>query len=278
MRRTGSDLAPGERTTPAEDRLLRTLFRSGPETSLSALRTDGRAGVQLTQQALDEDVVARGWFTARPARLAARWAGWSLGLLLGGLALTVALALTGSWALAGVAVAAVGLLALLATAGLSALTPDGRAARDAARAFADDLARAGEGPGADPARFARHLPHALALEAADRWEEGARSLDAAQRPVPAPAWFRAPGAPARARPRLVPRARRPGPGVLRARPAGVDGLRLRRPAGRLLQRRHRRAGRAAAVDVLVLEQRRAGRRRRGRRGRRLLVSPRPACR
>ncbi|WP_432547955.1 DUF2207 family protein [Kineococcus sp. SYSU DK004] len=196
LRRTGTDLAPGERTTPAEERLLHTLFRGGPDTTLSALRTEGRAGVQLTQQALDDDVVARGWFTARPARLAARWAGWSLALLLGGLALTVVLALTSTWALAGLAVAAVGLLALLATVGLSALTPDGRAARDAARAFAADLARAGEGPGADPARFARHLPHALALEAADRWEEGARSLDEAQRPVPAPTWFRAPGAPA----------------------------------------------------------------------------------
>ena len=179
-----------DRTTPAEERLLHTLFREGPDTSLSALRTTALAGVQLTRTALDEDVVRRGWTSTTPTRFATRWFLRAGAVVLTGVVATVLLALFTTYALAGVALVLVGVLALVAAAGLSPLTAAGRVARDGARAFRATLARYGEVDGATGTRFAGYLPHAVALDATDEWASGAQALGAARSPVPPPAWAR----------------------------------------------------------------------------------------
>lgn len=182
--------AGGDRTTAAEDRLLDTLFRGGADTSLSALRTTARAGTQAVRRALDEDVVARGWFSTTPGRFATRWFLRSGAVLLGAVVVAVLLTAFTTYAVVGVALVVVGILAVVGAVGLGPLTAAGRVARDRALAFRDTLSRYGDVDGATGTRFAGYLPHAVALDATDEWTSGARALQAARSPVPAPAWCR----------------------------------------------------------------------------------------
>ncbi|WP_432571625.1 DUF2207 domain-containing protein [Kineococcus sp. SYSU DK005] len=186
-RRAGAD-----RTGPAEDRLLHTLFKDGPVTTLSALRSRSRAGVQLTQQLLDEEAVRRGWFRDRPSRLAHRRLGRALAGLALALALAVALLLWTRFALVGLALVAVALVVPFALRPRSPLTAQGLRARRAVEAFAAGLRRGADAPGAASAggaALARHLPLAVALGATAQWAAAARALQASPEPVPRPAWY-----------------------------------------------------------------------------------------
>ncbi|WP_432542337.1 DUF2207 domain-containing protein [Kineococcus sp. SYSU DK002] len=167
---------------PAEQRLLATVFAGGSRTSLSTVRTTARTGTQLTREALEDDAVARGLFSARPARLALRRAGAGLLVALAGAVATVLLALWTSWALVGVAVAVVGLvLTVVGLVTADPLTAAGAHVRGRAGEFATTLTRS-----AAPERFTRLVPYAVALDATGAWAAGARSLHA---PVPAPPWY-----------------------------------------------------------------------------------------
>ncbi|WP_432513706.1 DUF2207 domain-containing protein [Kineococcus sp. SYSU DK001] len=167
---------------PAEQRLLSTVFAGGPRTSLSAVRTTARTGTQLTKEALEDDAVARGLFSARPARLALRRVGAGLLVTFAGAVATVLLALWTSAALVGVAVVVVGLvLAVVGLVTADPLTVAGAHVRARAGEFATTLTRS-----AAPERFTRLVPYAVALDATGAWAAGARSLHA---PVPTPPWY-----------------------------------------------------------------------------------------
>ncbi|WP_380157931.1 DUF2207 domain-containing protein [Kineococcus sp. R86509] len=181
---------------PAERRLLDTVFADGDDTSLSAVRTTARAGTGLTKDLIEDDAVARGLFTDRPRNVLRRWALRSVRVALAGGALTLVLALWTTHALVGVAVTVVGLLALVAGfagAAPSPLTARGREIRRQAGEFAATLARYGDADaladGGAPHRFARLVPYAVALDATDAWVAGARALQAADAPLPAPSWY-----------------------------------------------------------------------------------------
>jgi len=183
-------------TSPAEQRLLRTLFPGGETTtSLGELRATSRAGLQLTQEALDDEAVRRGWFRARPARDRRRWLLRCLLVVVAGLAQTAVLALTTSAALVGVAVVVAGVVAALAGRGRSPLTAQGRDVRARTEAFAATLARWGEGEawpsdgGLRGDDVARHLPHAVALGLTGAWTGVATALASSPRPVPGQDWY-----------------------------------------------------------------------------------------
>ena len=183
-------------TSPAEQRLLRTLFHGGATTtSIGELRSTSRAGLQLTQEALDDEAVRRGWFRARPPLARRRWLLRCLLVVLAGLALTAVLAVAGAAALVGVAVVVVGVVAALAGRGRSPLTAQGRDVRARTEAFATTLERWGAGeawPGDGGLRgddVARHLPHAVALGLTDAWTGVATALASSPRPVPGQDWY-----------------------------------------------------------------------------------------
>ncbi|WP_432486536.1 DUF2207 domain-containing protein [Kineococcus sp. SYSU DK018] len=178
-------------TSPAEDRLLHTLFRGSPVTTLSALRTRSRAGVQLTRQLLDDEAVHRGWFRDRPSRLAHRRLGRALAGLALAAAAAVALVLWTRFGLAGLALVAVVLVVPFAARPRSPLTAEGHRVRARFEAYAAGLDRSAGDPGWAPAggALARHLPHAVALGATDRWAAAAAALQASPEPVSRPGWY-----------------------------------------------------------------------------------------
>ncbi|WP_432560782.1 DUF2207 domain-containing protein [Kineococcus sp. SYSU DK003] len=187
-----------DKPTLAEQRLLDTVFAAGPETSLSAVRTTARDGNRRTKELLEDAAVAHGLFHARPAQLVLRWVGLGGTVVAVGAVLTVLLAIWTTHALIGLAVVAVGIAALvagLAGAGGSPVTARGRQLQARARAFTDTLPRhggLGAHDGSTPDRFLRLVPYAVALGAGSAWLAGARALQAADAPLPAPAWYTGP--------------------------------------------------------------------------------------
>ena len=93
-----------------ERKTLAGLFAYGPTVTLAALEPRFFVVADLVEDELESDVVRRGWFADRPARLRSRWAtaGWVTALA--GIPVTFALGNAFALGLAGAAVSAVGIV------------------------------------------------------------------------------------------------------------------------------------------------------------------------
>ncbi|MGY1823144.1 DUF2207 domain-containing protein [Geodermatophilus sp. SYSU D00079] len=159
--------------------LLEGLFADGEVRALSELQPAFGALEARVRTALYEDVVERGWFPADPAAVRRRWYARGALVLAAGVAATVVLAVTTTWALAGVGPVLAGLVLLGLAGRMPRRTPAGEQLRRAAAAFRDTLAAADRrrpgGPAPDLATAARtdlavrHLPYAVALGVPDEW-------------------------------------------------------------------------------------------------------------
>jgi hypothetical protein len=180
-----------------EEQLLSEVFAEGDVVSLSALQPRFAAITSRTCAAVYDDVVALGWFAADPAAVRRRW--WAIGaaVLVAGIALTVVLALTSTWALAGTGVALAGLVLLAMAGRMPRRTAAGAQLRERAAAFRDSLAaaeprwltesvRVPDLAGAARTDAAvRYLPHAVALGVAEQWGRAVDRSGAAS----APDWY-----------------------------------------------------------------------------------------
>jgi uncharacterized membrane protein len=120
-----------------------------------------------------------------------------------GVVVTIALAITSTWALVGVAVVLAGVLLLGIAGHMPARTAKGVQTLRSTRAFRDYLASADPSRAPDPARpsdlrtdgrtdlASRYLPYAMALGVAEQWSDAAARMT----DQPAPDWYlpRSPG-------------------------------------------------------------------------------------
>ncbi|SOD98082.1 DUF2207 domain-containing protein [Blastococcus haudaquaticus] len=175
--------APPHGLRPYEQRLLDAFFADGDAVVLSGLQ-ERFAGIESDVCAeLYRDVVQLGWFREDPAAMRRRWYAIGAVALLAGIALTVVLALTSTWALAGLGVVVGGLVVLALAGRMPRRTQEGTAVLERVRAFRDHLASddprwpAGHGRIDDVAEAARgdarvrYLPYAVALGVAADWAE-----------------------------------------------------------------------------------------------------------
>src|SRR5256886_6048419 len=100
--------APIDKLREYERKTLAGLFAYGPTVNLAALEPRFFVTADLVEDELECEVVRRGWFADRPARLRSRWAtaGWVTALV--GIAVTFVLGNAFTLGLAGAAVSAVG--------------------------------------------------------------------------------------------------------------------------------------------------------------------------
>ena len=186
VERTGGDRPADLRRYEVE--LLRVLFADGDRRLLSTLHTKRAAEVAQVQAEMHRDVVELGWFTADPAGV--RRSGYAVAsaLLLGGAALTAALAVWTTFALTGAAVVLAGLVLLGLAHRLPVRTATGAHLLAETRRYRDALAAADP----DSAVVERHLAYAVALQVVDEWKGALESSD-----VVLPGWYAgAPGSPA----------------------------------------------------------------------------------
>ena len=172
----------------AEQFVMATLFQRGNSVTTDELKQPSYAEL-LTQgrHELDLVVTRRGWFRGNLTAMRVRQGLIGLVLLLGGAALTYVLAVTIGWGLPALALALVGLLALVFLFGGRGRSADGSAVLVQAEGFKQYLTTAE----ADQIRFeegidvfSRYLPYAVVFGVADRWAKLFEQLAAQGRYTP----------------------------------------------------------------------------------------------
>ncbi|MCZ2816096.1 DUF2207 domain-containing protein [Modestobacter sp. VKM Ac-2984] len=182
---------------PYEQQLLDDVFADGDVVLLSDLQSRF-AGVQSRAcAAMYRDVVERGWFRADPAAVRRRWYGIGTGVLVAGVVGTIVLAVTTTWALAGIGIVLAGLVLLGLAGRMPQRTPEGAEVHERAAAFRDQLATSDGSWSADADQLAdlagaartdlrvRYLPHAVALGVAEEWTTAVQAAG----PSATPTWY-----------------------------------------------------------------------------------------
>ena len=179
LRTTG---ASADRSLRPYERAALALVSAEPDGLLvSRLRASRDLAPVLAE--VHRDVVDLGWFTADPAAVRRRWYLAGALVLLGGAALTVALAAATTWALVGLPVVVVGIVLLCTAHAMPVRTPSGAAELARVRAFRAHLEEL-DPRGADVDRL---LPHAIALGLAALWQARLGQRGAA---AGSPRWYR----------------------------------------------------------------------------------------
>jgi hypothetical protein len=163
-----------------ERKTLAGLFAYGPNVTLAALEPRFFVTADLVEDELEREVVRRGWFADRPARLRSRWAtaGWVTVLV--GIAVTFVLGNAFGLGLAGAAVSAVGIVVYAAAPWRPARTAEGEALMMRAAGF-EHFLRTAE---VERHRFAErerlfedYLPYAIGLGFVEQWVHGFGLVD-----------------------------------------------------------------------------------------------------
>jgi uncharacterized protein (TIGR04222 family) len=170
---------PDEDLVPYERKLLRGLFRDGPEVTVSSLKTTFAERLHAVQDDLYDDVMRRRWFRVRPDQVRTRWAWLGIGLVIGGIAATFVLARWTHWGIVGTPIF-VGGIAMVATAGrMPSRTAAGTAMLRRVRGFRRVIATA-ETHMARWAEeenvFTRFLPYAIVFGLTDKWAKAFQDL------------------------------------------------------------------------------------------------------
>jgi uncharacterized membrane protein YgcG len=183
---------PAEGLAPFERELLDSLFADRLDPTLSGLRTTFAAAMGRVQDKLYQEVTEQGWFRGNPKSVRSTWVtGGILIAALGG-GLTWLLATFTEWALIGVPVVLVGLLAAVLAKRAPARTAKGTAVLAQTLGFKRYLETA-EGhqlrfeEGED--LFSRYLPFAIAFGVAERWAGIFERLAREGRAIAEPTWY-----------------------------------------------------------------------------------------
>lgn len=167
---------------PYEQLLLTHLFASGPTVQLSDLKQHFRTKLAEVQQAMYRETIDQGWYLRRPDAQRLRWSGIGLVVFLGGVGLTVLLALKTTWALLGLAPAIAGLVLMVGAHKMPARTGRGTAAYRRILGF-KEMFLAGEGDRQHWAEeqhlFSRYLPYAIVFGCTEKWAKTFASLASA---------------------------------------------------------------------------------------------------
>ncbi|WP_280382421.1 DUF2207 family protein [Nocardia wallacei] len=172
---------PDDQLRGYEQAVYRALLPDGTESVLvSELRAAGRVSGEPVRAALREDAFTRGTLIDRTRRGPAFWLGAAL--VVAGVAVTVALAITGGHALVGVAIALGGVAALLLPRYLPTRTAAGRQLAGQVRALQrglDALAPDRIPPADREVIFSRALPFTIVGGRTDNWIRTFRELNPA---------------------------------------------------------------------------------------------------
>ncbi|MDA0351353.1 MAG: DUF2207 domain-containing protein [Chloroflexi bacterium] len=164
-----------------ERELLDGLFEDGDDVLLADLKNKFVKRLKAVQDDLYRDVVAQGWFLRRPDQIRSSWVVTGIVTLIGGVVLTVLLAMFTTWALIGIPVALAGLLMTIGSNAMPRRSAKGtgmmRRVLGFQRAIATaerDTARWAEEAGV----FSKYLPYAVVFGLTDRWAKAFEGLDA----------------------------------------------------------------------------------------------------
>lgn len=186
---TLTKLKEGDGLLSYERSLLDGLFQSGNEVKLSALRNTFATRLHKVQDALYDDVVAEGWFLARPDKIRLRWRviGWiafSVSLIV----LVLMAALT-HVALLAVPLVVGGLLLVLGAKRMPRRTAKGTGVLrrvQGFRRFIDESEKERARFAEQQHLFSEYLPYAIVFGATERWARAFAGLD---RELPQPDWY-----------------------------------------------------------------------------------------
>jgi uncharacterized protein (TIGR04222 family) len=181
---------PGDDLPRYERSLLGGLFGGGDEVTVSALRNTFSTKLQQVKDELLKSVVARKWFTESPQRVRLRWVVRGFLLTLGGVGLTVALAVWTRWALVGIPVVLAGIALMIAARAMPARTAKGTALVRRIRGFRRVIATAETHMSRWAEQehvFTRYLPFAIVFGLTDRWAKAFADMGVAEE---TPTWYR----------------------------------------------------------------------------------------
>ncbi len=120
-------LANNDRLKQYERTLITGLFKSGGEIELSDLKNHFHTTLVKVEDQLYDDTVKQGWFSTRPDSTRNHWKGIAIGVMVAGVALTVALARFTSYGLLGLPLAVAGLLVFFGSSRFPRRTAKGHA-------------------------------------------------------------------------------------------------------------------------------------------------------
>lgn len=164
---------PDEHLREFERAIYQALLPDGTQAVLlSHLRASSSLDLRKVADAMYTDVVGKGWFSRRPDSGRSRLTWLGAGLVVLGVAATVALTFTVGYALLGVAVAVAGIALVLGAGWVPSRTARGRALVGQVHGLLAHLHTAAVGgiPERDKEMvFSRSLPYALVLGDSERW-------------------------------------------------------------------------------------------------------------
>lgn len=183
--------APDDQLRDYETTVYQTLLPEGTNSvTITELRAPGRVQAEPVRTAMLADAIARGTFIARSGLGPTTWLGG--GLIVAGIATTIALAATSGHALVGVAILLAGITTLLLPRYLPARTTPGRALAGQVRALQrglDATVREQIPPADQELVFSRALPFTVISGRADNWIRAFRDLNPAADSQPGLYWF-----------------------------------------------------------------------------------------
>jgi hypothetical protein len=183
--------APDDQLRDYEKVIYQTLLPEGTDSvTVTELRAPGRVQSGAVRTALVAEGVARGAFADRSPLGLTTWLGG--GLIIAGIATTIALAATSGHALVGVAILLAGVATFLLPRYLPARTASGRELAGQVRALQrglDAIARDRIPPADQELVFSRALPFTIISGRADNWIRAFRDLNPAADSEPGLYWF-----------------------------------------------------------------------------------------
>jgi hypothetical protein len=183
--------APDDQLRDYEKAVYWALLPEGTDSiTVADLRAPGRVPAEPVRKAMLADAVARGAFVGRSGLGLPVWVGG--GLIVAGIATTIALATTSGHALVGVAILLAGVATLLLPRYLPVRTARGRELAGQIRALQrglDATAREHIPPADQELVFSRALPFTVISGRADNWVRAFRDLNPAADSQPGIYWF-----------------------------------------------------------------------------------------
>jgi uncharacterized protein (TIGR04222 family) len=171
--------AGDDRLLPYERKLLASLFRDGPEVTVSALKTTFAQRLHQVEEELYADAMRHRWFHARPDRVRMRWAGLGVGAIVLAAGVTVALAAWTHWGIVGVPLLLGGIALAIGSRWMPARTAAGTAMVRRIRGFRrvietaeTHLSRWAEQENV----FTRYLPYAIVFGLTEKWAKAFEAL------------------------------------------------------------------------------------------------------
>lgn len=186
-------LREGDDAMPAYGRtLFDSIFDGREQVTLTDLKATFAADLAKVQKELYSDVTDRGWFHRNPQTARVTWASIAVVGLVVGVIGTLVLAANSRWALVGLPVVIVSIVALALTGAAPARTAEGTKVLAQTKGFklfleTADGYRLRFEEGHDI--FSQYLPYAIAFGIADKWSAKFAALAQEGYDVPTPTWY-----------------------------------------------------------------------------------------